>query len=98
MAGYLHHTAQPSILAAFLPWGVSTGAGRARPAGAKVVKKKVLKKGAYKQLLLPSLHRINGGKTHQRIMLSSRLTVVNKNRIIIFCLPMIAFCFRKIIQ
>ena len=44
MAGYLHRTAQPSILAAFLPWGVSTGAGRARPAGAKVVKKKGTKK------------------------------------------------------
>ncbi len=46
MAGYLHRTAQPSILAAFLPWGVSTGAGRARPAGANVVQKKVLKKVA----------------------------------------------------
>ena len=44
MAGYLHHTAQPSILAAFLPWGVSTGAGCARPAGANVAQKKVLKK------------------------------------------------------
>ena len=26
---------QPSILAVFLPWGVSTGAGRIRPAGCK---------------------------------------------------------------
>jgi len=44
VAGYLHHTAQPSILAAFLPWGVSTGAGCARPAIANVAQKKVLKK------------------------------------------------------
>ncbi len=36
MAGYSHRTAQPLILAVFLPWGVSAGAGRARPAGAKV--------------------------------------------------------------
>jgi hypothetical protein len=28
---------QPLILAAFLPWGGSAGAGRARPAGAKIV-------------------------------------------------------------
>jgi len=27
---------QPPILAAFLPWGGSAGAGRVRPAGAKV--------------------------------------------------------------
>jgi len=27
---------QPPILAAFLPWGGSAGAGRARPAGAKI--------------------------------------------------------------
>ena len=39
MAGYLHRTAQPLILAAFLPWGVSAGAGRARPAGANIAKK-----------------------------------------------------------
>jgi hypothetical protein len=39
MAGYLHHTAQPSILAAFLPWGVSTGAGCVRPAAANIAKK-----------------------------------------------------------
>lgn len=32
MAGYSHRTAQPLILAAFLPWGGSAGAGRARPA------------------------------------------------------------------
>jgi len=36
MAGYSHRTAQPPILAAFLPWGGSSGAGRVRPAGAKV--------------------------------------------------------------
>ena len=36
MASYLYRTAQPSILAAFLPWGGSTGAGRIRLAGAKV--------------------------------------------------------------
>lgn len=38
MAGYSHRTAQPPILAVFLPWGGSAGAGRVRPAGAKVVK------------------------------------------------------------
>jgi len=38
VAGYSHRTAQPPILAVFLPWGVSAGAGRVRPAGAKVVK------------------------------------------------------------
>ncbi len=37
MAGYSHRTAQPPILAVFLPWGGSAGAGRVRPAGAKVV-------------------------------------------------------------
>lgn len=36
MAGYSHRTAQPPILAVFLPWGSSAGAGRARPAEAKV--------------------------------------------------------------
>jgi len=36
MAGYSHRTAQPPILAVFLPWGVSAGAGRIRPATAKV--------------------------------------------------------------
>jgi len=36
MASYLHRTAQPSTLAAFRPWGSSTGAGRIRLAAAKV--------------------------------------------------------------
>ncbi len=36
MAGDLHHTAQPLTLAAFRPWGSSAGAGRVRPAGAKI--------------------------------------------------------------
>jgi hypothetical protein len=36
MAGYSHRTAQPPILAVFLPWGDSAGAGRVRPAAAKV--------------------------------------------------------------
>lgn len=36
MAGYSHHTAQPPILAVFLPWGSSAGAGRVRPASANV--------------------------------------------------------------
>ena len=36
MAGYSHRTAQPPILAVFLPWGVSAGAGRVRPVTAKV--------------------------------------------------------------
>ncbi len=36
MAGYSHRTAQPLILAVFLPWGSSAGAGRVRPAGANV--------------------------------------------------------------
>jgi hypothetical protein len=38
MAGDLHHTAQPSTLAAFRPWGSSTGAGCVRPADAKLMK------------------------------------------------------------
>jgi len=38
MAGYLHRTAQPLILAAFRPWGDSAGAGRIRPAAAKIGK------------------------------------------------------------
>jgi len=38
VAGYSHRTAQPPILAVFLPWGGSAGAGRVRPAGAKVRK------------------------------------------------------------
>lgn len=36
MASYSYRTAQPSILAAFLPWGGSIGAGRIRLAAAKV--------------------------------------------------------------
>jgi hypothetical protein len=36
MAGYLNRTAQPHILAVFRPWGGSAGAGRIRPAGAKI--------------------------------------------------------------
>ena len=44
MAGYSHRTAQPPILAVFLPWGVSAGAGRVRPAAANVGQNKVLKK------------------------------------------------------
>jgi hypothetical protein len=38
MAGSSHRTAQPLILAAFRPWGGSAGAGRVRPAGAKIRK------------------------------------------------------------
>jgi len=38
VAGYSHRTAQPPILAVFLPWGGSAGAGRVRPAAAKLVK------------------------------------------------------------
>ena len=36
MASYLYRTAQPLILAAFLPWGGSAGAGRIRLAAANV--------------------------------------------------------------
>ena len=36
LAGYSHRTAQPPILATFLSWGGSAGAGRVRPAAAKV--------------------------------------------------------------
>lgn len=36
MAGLLHRTAQPLTLAAFRPWEGSAGAGRVRPAGAKI--------------------------------------------------------------
>ncbi len=36
MASYLYRTAQPLILAAFLPWGGSAGAGRIRLAVAKI--------------------------------------------------------------
>lgn len=36
MAGLLHRTAQPPTLAAFRPWEGSAGAGRVRPAGAKI--------------------------------------------------------------
>lgn len=38
MAGLLHRTAQPPTLAAFRPWEGSAGAGRVRPAGAKIKK------------------------------------------------------------
>jgi len=39
MAGDLHRTAQPPTLATFRSWGSSAGAGRVRPAGAKIGKK-----------------------------------------------------------
>ena len=38
MAGLLHRTAQPPTLAAFRPWEGSAGAGRVRPAAAKIRK------------------------------------------------------------
>ena len=38
MAGSSHRTAQPPTLAAFRPWEGSAGAGRVRPAGAKIRK------------------------------------------------------------
>ncbi len=44
VAGYSHRTAQPLILATFLSWGGSAGAGRVRPAGANVGQMKGLKK------------------------------------------------------
>ncbi len=44
MAGYSHRTAQPLILATFLSWGGSAGAGRVRPAGANVGQMRGLKK------------------------------------------------------
>ena len=47
VAGYSHRTAQPLILATFLSWGGSAGAGRVRPAGANVVKMRGLKKAIY---------------------------------------------------
>ena len=37
MAGDLHRTAQPPTLATFRSWGSSAGAGRVRPAGAKII-------------------------------------------------------------
>jgi hypothetical protein len=39
MAGDLHRTAQPPTLATFRSWGSSAGAGRVRPAGAKIREK-----------------------------------------------------------
>jgi len=36
MAGLLHRTAQPPTLATFRSWGSSAGAGRVRPADAKI--------------------------------------------------------------
>jgi hypothetical protein len=44
VAGYSHRTAQPLILATFLSWGGSAGAGRVRPAGANVGQKGGFKK------------------------------------------------------
>ena len=35
-AGYSYRTAQPLILAVFLPWGGSAGAGRIRPASLQI--------------------------------------------------------------
>jgi len=45
VAGYSHRTAQPLILATFLSWGGSAGAGRVRPAVANVVKNRDKKGG-----------------------------------------------------
>ena len=38
IAGCLHRTAQPPTLATFRSWGSSAGAGRVRPAAAKLQK------------------------------------------------------------
>lgn len=51
MAGYSHRTAQPPILAVFLPWGGSAGAGRIRPAGAKIRVEFILKKFTSSKIL-----------------------------------------------
>ena len=61
MAGYSHRTAQPPILAVFLPWGVSAGAGRVRPAVANVGQNQVLKKCAshFANLTNPALNSPN---------------------------------------
>jgi len=66
MAGYLHRTAQPPILAVFLPWGVSAGAGRARPAAANIAKNR-----------LPILLRIYGYKTNNVIVSSTRGSIIH---------------------
>jgi hypothetical protein len=47
MAGLLHRTAQPPTLAAFRPWEGSAGAGRVRPAAAKIREAEVNSRSNY---------------------------------------------------
>lgn len=50
---------QPSILAAFLPWGISTGAGRIRLADAKVSLFFIQQKNFY-QVFITSFSKVGG--------------------------------------
>ncbi len=87
---------QPPTLAVFRPWGSSAGAGRARPAAAKI-------KHGDETYLLISLcianikartvaQRINTCNTHQLIRPSAQRTIIHQNGIVILGFPSIAFC------
>ena len=93
MAGYLHRTAQPLILATFLSWGGSAGAGRVRPAGANVGQMRGLKK----LQLLPVLGTIYSCKANQLIIRGPGRTVINQDAVIVLRFKVVALCFGKII-
>ena len=87
MAGLLHRTAQPPTLAAFRPWEGSAGAGRVRPAAAKIMKFDV--EGS--RLLL--MNGIHFGKADQFIGTGAEMAVIDQDHISIFCSTKIAFVF-----
>ena len=94
VAGYSHRTAQPPILATFLSWGGSAGAGRVRPAGANVVKLRGLKKWLLSLVLLG----IDIYIANKLIIPSPWGMIVNKYPIIIFGFSKTTLCFYKIIH
>lgn len=78
MAGYSHRTAQPPILAVFLPWGGSAGAGRVRPAAANVGQIEGFTKCNSASFTLPILTGIDACKANDLIMPCSRSPIIKE--------------------
>ena len=107
MAGSSHRTAQPPTLAAFRPWEGSAGAGRVRPAGAKIRKGRrntfnvpnevvVLavnrgKKDLNTRNTLSARQSIQISNTDQFICSSPKRAEINQDGIAVFCIGKITF-------
>ena len=78
MAGYSHRTAQPPILAVFLPWGGSAGAGRVRPAGANVGQIEGFTKRYSASFILPTLSGTNSHITNNLVISCSWSPIIKE--------------------